>query len=86
MNGPKDVSSFVQIVDGRRWDGTDFFGGGDGLQTVTRRAVDWLLSIHAYPFEAQPVPVNIAGMTKAERERLEQARTPLRNDAKPCSP
>ena len=27
MNETEDVSSFVQIVDGRRWDGLDFFGG-----------------------------------------------------------
>lgn len=46
---------------------------------ITRRALDWFLSIHAGPFLAQPVAVNVLGLTKEDRERLEAMRRPLPN-------
>lgn len=57
------------ILDGTRWDGSDFFNCF-GWTFVTRRAVDWLLSIHAAPFYARPVRVCVDGMTDEQLERL----------------
>jgi|SRR5579872_273465 len=64
------------IVDPRQWDGTDFMGKNHG-GWITRRALDWLLSIRAGPFVAIPIAVNVYGLTKAERETLELARRPI---------
>jgi hypothetical protein len=56
--------------------------GSSYAGTITRRALDWLLSIHAGPFVAEPIAVNVFGLTKDDLEHLEVARTPL-PDAKP---
>ena len=66
----------IDVVDPRRWDGCDFMGWSSG-GWITRRALDWFLSIHAGPFVAQPIAVNVLGLTKEERERLETMRRPL---------
>jgi len=53
------------IIEASVWDGSDFiFGGIDqGLRdhVVSRRVVNWLLSVHAAPFYARPVLVDVAG-------------------------
>jgi len=68
----------VVIVDASRWDGSDF-NFYSSLMTVaehvvTRRVVDWLLSIHATPFYARAVPVDVTGASPETLARLEAAR------------
>lgn len=65
------------VMDISLWDGCDFMGLGIGGY-ATRRAVDFLVSIHAAPFLATPIPVNVHDITPELREKLEQARRPLR--------
>lgn len=62
------------VIDGKKWDGSDFFGQ-DVNGKVTRRVVDVLLSMHAVPFAAEPIPVIVDDMTPQELDRLEQAKT-----------
>ena len=61
------------VIDPKRWEGSDLLGGN----IVTRRVIDFLLSIHAAPFKAEPVPVNVLGLSKAELKRLGTAKAPL---------
>jgi hypothetical protein len=69
----EEKSALLTVIDPRRWDGSDFF-----MECyLTRRAVDFLLSIHAAPFVAEPVPVNMLGISEKDRLRLEAARKPL---------
>jgi hypothetical protein len=72
----------IAVIDARRWGGVDFMGYSHGGY-VTRRALDWLLSIHAGPFLAEPIAVNVFGLSNAEREKLELARHPLPQVAPP---
>ena len=82
-NGPLDPRIKIiqrpregDVIDPARWDGSDFFGGFlRGY--ITRRAVDFLLSVDAKPFCAQPVRARIDHLTKEQRERLEEARRPI---------
>lgn len=62
-----------EILDGSRWDGSDFFGSS----YVTRRAVDWLLSVHAAPFYARPVRVWTDKMSDEQKKCLERAKKPV---------
>jgi len=62
-----------EVLDGSRWDGSDFFGSS----YITRRAVDWLLSIHAAPFVARPVRVWVDKMTNEQKGWLERAKRPV---------
>jgi len=59
------------VVEPRRWNGDDFLCGGG---VITRRALDWLLSVHAGPFRARPLRTDVTGMTPEEWEHLEQAK------------
>ena len=61
---------YPQILDGGRWDGSDFIDG----RFITKRALDWLLSIHAAPFFAEPVLVCIDGMSDEQKKWLERAK------------
>jgi hypothetical protein len=64
------------IVEGKRWDGSDFsYNRSGGI--ITRRALDWLLGVHAAPFYVQPMLVDIEGMTDEQLAKLEAARKPL---------
>lgn len=62
------------IIEASLWDGSDFIFGGisKGLRehVVTKRVVDWLLSVHAAPFYARPVLVNVEGADNEKLERL----------------
>lgn len=64
------------ILEASRWDGSDFIWGTEhpGLagHYVTKRVVDWLLSIHANPFVAKPVLVNVEGASAEVLKRLEE--------------
>ncbi len=62
-----------EVLGGTRWDGSDFFGSC----YVTRRTVDWLLSVHAAPFYARPVRVWVDGMTDEQKGWLERAKRPV---------
>ena len=65
--------SYPGVMDPRRWDGSDYCGGG----FMTRRMVDHLLSLHVWPFVAVPVPTLVEGLTDEERAKLETARDPV---------
>lgn len=65
------------IIDVNRWDGSDFiFQSLDlGIMTnvVTKRVVDWLLSIGAAPFVARPVQAAVDGASIEQLGMLESA-------------
>ncbi|MFV0443487.1 MAG: hypothetical protein ACK5Q5_07945 [Planctomycetaceae bacterium] len=67
------------IVEASRWDGSDFnFGSAHAMSlhehVVTKRVVDWLLSIHAAPFVARPLLVNVQGASPEIVQKLEVAK------------
>ena len=64
------------LIDPRRWDGSDCFYFG-GFLFATRRFVDYLLSIHAWPFTATPIPVLEVGIEAEHLRRLELAHQPV---------
>jgi hypothetical protein len=60
------------VLDGSLWDGSDFLNAH--IESfATRRFVDFLLSIHAAPFIAEPAWVWVDKMTKEQLARLEPA-------------
>jgi hypothetical protein len=63
------------VIDGTRWDGNDLFGGKN--QYITRRALDFLLSIHAAPFRARPLRTYVGGCTVEQLKNLESAKQPV---------
>lgn len=63
------------IVDGKRWDGSDFMGYG--LPLVTKRVVDYLVRVGAKPFKAHPYLVDVSGLTADQLTRLEGIREPV---------
>jgi hypothetical protein len=63
------------VLDGRRWDGSDFVNCG--FIFITKRALDSLLSVHAAPFVARPACVCIDGMSDKQLAQLEAAKKPV---------
>ncbi len=61
--------SQVDGISGIRWNGNDFMGN-----VVSARVVRFLESIHAYPYLAMSIPVDTAGMTPAQLQRLEEVK------------
>ena len=61
------------VIDPRRWDGSDYMAGG----VATRRFLDYLLSIHLWPFVAVPLPTLVEGLSKEELIKLDRARRPV---------
>jgi hypothetical protein len=49
------------------------FGVQLARRVVTRRVIDWLLSIHAVPFVAEPVAVDTSKMSADQLRKLEAA-------------
>lgn len=66
------------VIDVNRWDGSDFiFVTLDvGIQTnvVTKRVVDWLLSLPAAPFVARPVQARLDGASAEQLRMLDEIR------------
>lgn len=66
------------VIDVNRWDGADFIyvTRDAGLETnvVTKRVIDWLLSIHAAPFLARRVMARLDGATAEQLKMLEVAK------------
>jgi len=58
------------VLEGHLWDGSDFFSH---MRVVTKRVVNWLLAIHAVPFIATPIPVDISKMSDVQLAWLEEA-------------
>ena len=54
------------IVEAHDWDGSDFFAA----RYITRRALQYLMSVHATPFIAKPVWANVERLTKTEKSAL----------------
>jgi hypothetical protein len=70
---PLENRSLV-ILEGAQWDGSDFINGRYGWEYfVTKRAVDWFLSVHAAPFVAIPAFVNVEGMNEQQQQWLKEA-------------
>ena len=67
-----DTDASRNVVDPRRWDGSDYLHG-----VATRRFVDYLLSIHLWPFVAVPLPTLAEGLTDEELAKLDRARRPV---------
>lgn len=71
----------VLVLDGSRWDGSDFVyvSGNTLLDTnvISKRALDWLLSIDAAPFCARSVQFCIDGMTDQQLQQLEVIQKPI---------
>ena len=64
------------IIDVNRWDGADFvfvsLDRGMYSQVITKRVLDWLLSIHAAPFIARPVLARLDGATPDQLRMLDE--------------
>jgi hypothetical protein len=58
------------IIDPNRWDGSDFMP----YCIVTRRVLDFFLSVHAAPLRAQPIRVDLRGITDEKRDLVERAK------------
>ncbi|NOX53928.1 MAG: hypothetical protein GXP27_05710 [Planctomycetes bacterium] len=67
------------ILEGKDWDGSDFVYHS----IITKRARDWLLSVHAAPIAIGPARVCIDGMSDEQLQWLEEAQKPLPSQAKP---
>lgn len=62
-------------LDVSRWDGSDFINQcGDW---ITKRALDFLISIHARPFSAVPLKADVSGLTDEQWKRLELSTKPV---------
>lgn len=62
------------IWNGETWDGADFIGNGHAaFLIVTKRVVDYLLSVHATSFQAIPVVVDAAKMNDQQRKWMDKA-------------
>lgn len=62
------------ILNGKDWDGSDFIQGRYRNECyITKRALDWMLSVHAAPFFAVPVLIDVDGMSAQQMKWLEQA-------------
>lgn len=57
------------ILEGHRWDGADFVGS-HGAVYFSKRALDWMMRIHAGPLVGIPARFCIDGMNAAGLERL----------------
>jgi len=64
------------ILEGRRWDGSDFIAAG-GWNFITKRVLDWLLAIHAAPFYVRPARICVDGMTDEQLRQLDEATKPI---------
>lgn len=67
------ASETLGIVAGRRWDGSDFMTGG----LITKRALDFLLSIHAAPFWYRPALVDVTGVSDEKLKQIRAAADPV---------
>ncbi len=71
----------ILVMEGSKWDGSDFvYCEGNslfGYNLISKRALDWLLSIHAVHFCARPIQVCIDGMTAEQLKKLENAQKPI---------
>lgn len=52
FNGIRYLS--YEILDGDRYDGSDFVLDASGLRLISSRALDWMLETRIAPFEAFP--------------------------------
>ncbi|WP_417385343.1 hypothetical protein [Gimesia sp.] len=87
--GPKDKSLIISppeqreilVMEGKRWDGSDFvFANGIEFVNpgiISKRALDWLLSIHAAPFCARSLKFCTDGMSDQQRQQLEEIQKPI---------
>ncbi len=60
-------------LDGATWDGSDFTSDG----FITKRALDFLQSVHAAPFYYRPALVNVANVNEMKRRQILAAKEPL---------
>lgn len=71
----------IPVLEGNRWDGSDFvYGtGGDFVVSnfISKRALDWLLRVHATPFCARPVKFCVDGMSDHQKAQLAKIQQPL---------
>lgn len=61
------------VINVKDWNGADFSGEEEHACIVTRRFVDLLLSVHAYPFVAVPIYANAIGTSPEKQELLERS-------------
>lgn len=66
-----------EVLDASKWDGSDFCSG-IACNIVTRRVVDFLVCIGAAPFLATPLRTYLGSCTPEQRERLVEAKRPVR--------
>ena len=69
-----DVPKKGRIFQGKTWDGKDFI---NNWNLITKRALNWLLCVHAKPFYVRPARVCIDGMSKKQLEWLKTAQTDI---------
>lgn len=63
----------LRIINGQLWDGSDFNQSG----MITKRALDFLLSIHAAPFWYRPALVDVTGVSDEKLKQIRAAADPV---------
>ncbi len=61
----------VAIVEGKDWDGSDFFraGASGGVPFVSNRAKEWMEKTHTFPIKFKPALLNIEGVEDKFKEK-----------------
>ncbi len=67
-----DIPRQGRILMGKTWTGEDFFESRRA-RYITKRALDWLLMVHAKPFYARPARVAVEGMSPEQLQWLNDA-------------
>lgn len=65
----------VHIVEGKHWDGSDFFMA-DGVSYVSNRAKEWMEKTHTFPVEFKPALLNIEGVEEKFKDLLPPGKKP----------
>ena len=68
---PRFVGRMDKVLDGSKWSGTDVMGPG---WIVTRRFVEFLQRVHAFPFQAEPIKTYVGSSNDHQMELLQSAR------------
>jgi hypothetical protein len=71
-----DVPAKGRILRGETWDGADFVQAND-RKFLTKRALDWLLCVHAKPMYVRPTQVLVDGMSVEQKQWLKRAKKSL---------
>jgi len=70
--------NLIEVLEGRTWDGSDLVQTGLQMRNyASKRFIDWLLRIHAFPFYAEPVWFCVDGMNDQQKRWLDELQKPF---------